>query len=169
MEGLSRLCLCGEISKHRPFSEPEVNAQCKRCLSGGRPGRAPPGTRRQRGTGGRGHAGGSRRGQGPKGDSTHGAARAEAGGLPQPSSAPPSRRPEAVAASRRRLGGRRLRPRPPSEPHAETARPPVKGRRRVGRSRPQEARAERPPSPRYLWPRSRRSTCCPPPSAVWTG
>lgn len=91
-------------------------------LSGGRPGKDSTWDAAQRGTGGGGHPGGSRRGQGPKGDSTHGAARAEAGGLPQPSSAPPSRRPEAVAASRRRLGSRRLRPRPPSEPQA---RPPA--------------------------------------------
>lgn len=62
--------------------------------------------------------------------------------------------------------GRDLRPSPRLRPPAL---PPVKGRRSVGRSRPREAPAKRPPSPRYLWPRSRRSTCCPPPSAVWRG
>lgn len=77
-ESLSRLCLCSGISKHRPFSEPEVNAQRKGCQVGGQVGLHLGRKRRQRGTGGRGHAGGSRRGQGPKGDSTHGAARAEA-------------------------------------------------------------------------------------------
>lgn len=96
-ESLSRLCLCSGISKHRPFSEPEVNAQRKGCQVGGQVGL-------HLGRGGSGEREavvtreGRERGQGPKGDSTHGAARAEAGGLPQPSSAPPSRRPEAVAA-----------------------------------------------------------------------
>lgn len=141
--------------KHCSFSETEVNALCKSCQVGRQVGLhlGHRTTRERRTTRSRGRKGGSPRGQGPKGGSTHGVAEAEAEGLPQPYQHRPVGGPrrwqrrdagsepeaEAEAATSVRAESQRL----PVLPGGPDEMP-----RRVGRSQPQEAPAERPPSPR---------------------